>query len=352
MPYLKTDRENVILIGLALLVAALIVIVGLLVRADNSGDESGGEPVAQTSPPTEPAADTHQSEQPAPVEDAERTTGAAEDEISTATIRAEDSVDEVPDTNKKEAPESTQRPREDEALINDQQDSKDDPDIQPGSGDETAEVYSVFDGNQFKQLFNEADLENLATPSQPPTITGDPETDRRIQQVALNRGYRLRPMPEDVSRLVLVEGDRHLLQPEAAQAYLDLKAAAAADGLTIWLVSAYRDYDRQRNIFLGKATAPYNDEEVFEILKRVSVPGYSKHHTGYTIDIAEGKHLFDDFVGTKSHQWISADNYLNAKKYGWIPSYPPDGGKQGPDPEAWEFVYVGRKYLTSSSGTP
>src|SRR5690606_25521512 len=34
-------------------------------------------------------------------------------------------------------------------------------------------------------------------------------------------------------------------------------------------------------------------------------------------------------------------NYANAKRFGFIPSYPPDGGKQGPEPEPWEFVWVG-----------
>ena len=215
--------------------------------------------------------------------------------------------------------------------------------------DSPAIDYLIFNGNQFNQLFDEAKLQNLNTVSDPPYITGDPQTDARIRQIAIERGYRQRPMPADISRLVLAEGDRHYLQPEAAQAYLDLKNAAEAEGMIIWLVSAYRSYDYQRPLFLRDLTPAYTDDEIFEQLKLVAIPGYSKHHTGYTVDLAEGQHTFAAFAGTISYRWLSANNYENAKRHGWIPSYPPDAEKQGPDPEPWEFVYVGRKYLEANS---
>ncbi len=211
------------------------------------------------------------------------------------------------------------------------------------AADDTDEDFSpVFTGNQFKQLFDEAELDNLATTGDPPAIVDNPEIDQRIRQIAVERGYQLRPMPTDVSKLVLVEGDRHRLQPAAAAAYYDLRAAAAADGLTIWLVSAYRSYDYQRPLFLRGVSAPYNNDDVFERLKTVALPGYSKHHTGYAIDLAEGNFIFDEFLKSASYTWLSADNYANVTRHGWIPSYPPDADNQGPDPESWEFVYVGQ----------
>jgi LAS superfamily LD-carboxypeptidase LdcB len=42
---------------------------------------------------------------------------------------------------------------------------------------------------------------------------------------------------------------------------------------------------------------------------------------------------------------MSKDNYLQAKKYGWIPSYPEGAQQQGPEPEAWEYVWVGTASL-------
>ena len=130
------------------------------------------------------------------------------------------------------------------------------------------EKYLVFDGNQFNQLFLEATLENLASleDAEPPTITGDETTDQRIHALAEERGYRHRPEVLDRSRLVFVEGDWHLLQPRATEAHLELKTAAMVAGHNIYISSAFRSYDSQRQIFLGQISAPYADEEVNEVL--------------------------------------------------------------------------------------
>lgn len=206
--------------------------------------------------------------------------------------------------------------------------------------------YLVFNGQQFNELFNTVNLDNLAPIDKLPAITGDFKTDSRIREIATRRGYLPRPQVLDESKLISIEGSRYCLQPQAAQSYLNLMKAAADNGLIIILSSAYRDYDRQRTLFLDKVPPPYKDEDVFEHLKTVAIPGYSKHHSGYAIDIAEkGQDCLRAFVKTKSYQWLSANNYQNAKAYGWIPSYPPGGYQQGPDPEPWEFTYVGIKYL-------
>ena len=221
------------------------------------------------------------------------------------------------------------------------------PVVDPEPEPEPEEEYLVFNGDQFNQIFNEADLANLASIEgiAPPAITGKPEVDTRIRNIAEQRGYRYRPEVLDRNQLVFVEGNQHLLQAQAAQAYLDLKAAAAADGHQIHVSSAFRDYDTQRQIFLNHTNAPYTDEDVNTVLKLRSIPGYSKHHTGYTVDLGEGSFTFENFINSKSYIWLSANNYFNAKKYGWIPSYPPDATNQGPEPEPWEFNYVGKEYL-------
>ena len=209
------------------------------------------------------------------------------------------------------------------------------------------EEYLTFNGDQFNQLFNQANLPNLAPLKDmpPPEITGKLEIDQRIRGIAERRGYRRRSEVLDRNQLVYVEGNLHLLQPQAAEAYLELKAAAAEANHHIHISSAFRDYNLQRQIFLNNAEEPYADEEVDEILQVISIPGYSKHHTGYAIDIGEGIFNFQNFVNSESYLWLVADNYLNAKKYGWIPSYPSDATNQGPKPEPWEFTYVGQEYL-------
>jgi LAS superfamily LD-carboxypeptidase LdcB len=74
------------------------------------------------------------------------------------------------------------------------------------------------------------------------------------------------------------------------------------------------------------------------------VPGYSRHHTGYTIDLwcEDGS---STFLSSSCYKWISDNNYLKAKQSGWIPSYPAGTDDQGPEPEPWEYVWVGTERL-------
>ena len=203
--------------------------------------------------------------------------------------------------------------------------------------------YRKLNGNQFNQLFDQARLPNLRRTSSLPYIFGDPVIDDKIRNIALNRGYQLRRQVLDVNRLVKVGKFR--LQPEAAKAYLDLKAAAAAAGFDINIKSGYRSVATQRYIFLKNMSDPYTDQKIDKVLSRISIPGYSKHHTGYAIDLRKGDESLGLFAHSKGYAWLSKDNYLNAKKYGWIPSYPPDADNQGPNPEPWEFTFIGRQSL-------
>jgi D-alanyl-D-alanine carboxypeptidase len=155
--------------------------------------------------------------------------------------------------------------------------------------------------------------------------------------------------------------DGHQLQSSAHKPWLDLKAAAKAEGLTIGLVSGFRSPEDQRQIFLnavggygataGSIAAGQSDHAVNGVLQTISVPGYSRHHTGYTIDISCAGGSLEAFGNSPCFQWISRNNYENAKKYGWIPSYPNGAGLQGPNPEPWEYVWVGTDVLYVGSNT-
>jgi len=87
------------------------------------------------------------------------------------------------------------------------------------------------------------------------------------------------------------------------------------------------------------------DDKVNTVLITSSIPGYSKHHTGYTLDLLCGGWEFENFKNSPCQKWIIADNYKVAKENGFIPSYPDGADIQGPDPEAWEYVWVGAERL-------
>jgi D-alanyl-D-alanine carboxypeptidase len=199
-----------------------------------------------------------------------------------------------------------------------------------------AEELPEFTGDEFNQLFTEAELSNLAAIGPAPAITGTTSVDQRIREIGEDRGYIRRPLA--AGSLVNVSGLP--MQPEAAQAWAELRAAALAAGHTLTLASAYRNHTTQRYLLLRKLTS-YSDTAIDARLRYVAPPGYSKHHTGYAIDITQPGYAIYEFDESPAYGWLSANNYENAKRHGWIPSYPPDATQQGPRPEPWEWTYVG-----------
>ncbi len=214
-----------------------------------------------------------------------------------------------------------------------------------------------FTGEQFKQLYHSMVYPNTQQFSDPPPITGNTDADLRIRSFAEARGYRLTSIP--VQAVVKINEPRldndDLLQPLAAQAWVEIKAAAFKDNVRLSLISAYRSPEYQRNLFMqrlqsqgvtaSQIAAARADVAVQNTLRLAALPGYSRHHTGYAVDLwCEDGSL--TFLSSSCFQWISANNYQHAKEYGWIPSYPEGADEQGPEPEPWEYVWVGRSRLT------
>ena len=203
-----------------------------------------------------------------------------------------------------------------------------------------------FSGRQFKDLLDSVMLSNLASITKDPAITGNAQTDARMRRIAEERGYRVQPLVASLDKLQTVE--QKLLQPEAARAYLALSEAARQAGHPIILASAYRGFDVQRNILFRHLKAPYTDAKIYAVFRIVAPPGYSRHQTGYVVDLAAAEYGINEFKYSNAYAWLAADNFLQAKKHGFIPSYPAGVENQGPDPEPWEFAYVGTDKLMAS----
>jgi hypothetical protein len=175
-------------------------------------------------------------------------------------------------------------------------------------------------------------------------ITGDAAADARIQWLAGRRGYRLTATPTVGLRSSLGV----LLHPEAAAALDRLAGEARSRGLTIGATSGHRSIERQREIFRARlggvstsAIARGDADGTIEAALRFnSIPGTSKHHTGHTVDLHAGGSL-GAFEGTATEVWLRSDDFRNAKRHGWVPSYPRGAAAQGPEPEPWEYVHLG-----------
>lgn len=123
------------------------------------------------------------------------------------------------------------------------------------------------------------------------------------------------------------------LTSDTYNAFQELVADAAKDGINIYLSSGFRSYDLQSQIYNNYCNA-YGQETADTFSAR---PGYSEHQTGMAIDV----NIVDDsFIGTPEAVWIEA----HCNDYGFILRYP--FGKQevtGYKYEPWHIRYIGKE---------
>ena len=196
-----------------------------------------------------------------------------------------------------------------------------------------------YTGEDFQTLYEYAvanTLPNLDAPNGHYDITGDAELDTRIWDLALERGYILRPTASGK----LGSADGVTMQPQAAEAWRGLKADARAAGMSFVVSSAYRSPASQRTQFITMLNGT-SDNAIEAALTWWSIPGTSKHHGGYALDFRYRSGTFGDFRSTKDYAWLQGENFSIPMSHGFIPSYPDDVTSQGPNPEPWEFVWVG-----------
>lgn len=123
------------------------------------------------------------------------------------------------------------------------------------------------------------------------------------------------------------------LHQEAMLALKTMMEAAQKEGIFLFLVSGFRDLSTQHLLFEARAAELGSDEAA---AKAVAPPGYSEHHTGYAIDLADGLNDFRDFEHTAAFRWMTAHGH----EYGFELSFPP-GNSQGVDYEPWHWRFVG-----------
>lgn len=130
-----------------------------------------------------------------------------------------------------------------------------------------------------------------------------------------------RPAYEEAAELVEVGpnlvGRMQRLTPAAAAKWADMQAAAAADGITLLLVSGFRSIDYQARLIRKKINA---GQSVSEILAVNAAPGHSEHHTGRAVDIATpgSRPLTEEFEDSDAFRWLQDE----AEKFGFSLTYP------------------------------
>lgn len=130
------------------------------------------------------------------------------------------------------------------------------------------------------------------------------------------------------------------LRTPAAKKFIEMQAAARREGVFLVPLSGFRSIEQQEFLFFEiKAQRGQVATERAEVS---APPGYSEHHTGYAIDIGDGKapatHVEETFAKTAAFAWLEE----NAARYSFELSFP-ENNPQGISFEPWHWRYVGNR---------
>lgn len=127
------------------------------------------------------------------------------------------------------------------------------------------------------------------------------------------------------------------LAPDAATALFELIYSARHDGVWILPASAFRSIKRQEELF-GRQVERRGSVE--SAARSSAPPGYSEHHTGLAVDLADGNSREGDismnFVDTEAFIWLQR----RASEFGFEMSFSQDN-PQNIMYEPWHWRYVG-----------
>ncbi|WP_025742929.1 M15 family metallopeptidase [Aquimarina pacifica] len=147
-------------------------------------------------------------------------------------------------------------------------------------------------------------------------------------------------------------GEGYKLRKKAFLAFSKMKAEAEKRGFKIKVVSSYRNYDRQHQIWERKYTRYTSaglspSKSINKIIEYSTIPGTSRHHWGTDIDIIDGsapkqrdpllaKHFEMGGPYYRFKQWL--DEYANS--FGFYLVYTNKPGRKGFKYEPWHYSYA------------
>lgn len=146
------------------------------------------------------------------------------------------------------------------------------------------------------------------------------------------------------------------LQKDCYEHFIEMHDAAAVEGVELFILSATRPFQYQKNIWERKwaklkAQGMTNEKQmVSDILRYSAMPGTSRHHWGTDIDLNYlSNHYFETGKGEMIYKWLSE----HAEEYGFCQPYSPKGEErpQGYEEEKWHWSYMplAKKYFRVAS---
>lgn len=139
--------------------------------------------------------------------------------------------------------------------------------------------------------------------------------------------------------------DSHQVDARVLEPLQNMLKAASDEGYSLYVCSAYRSVDRQKELFNESMIDYVNQgmtyyEAAIETAKSIAWPGESEHATGLAMDIVSLDYAgLDEKQGeTDDQKWLMEHCY----EYGFILRYPKDKSEDtGIIYEPWHYRYVG-----------
>jgi hypothetical protein len=150
----------------------------------------------------------------------------------------------------------------------------------------------------------------------------------------------------------VLKGGSHKMQPQTYDNFLRMKAAATKENIEIEVVSGYRSFERQKQIFEGKykrftAQGLEPVAAIEKIIEYSTIPGTSRHHWGTDIDIIDAnaprpesvlqpEHFHGKGPFCKLKEWLNS----HAESFGFFEVYTDNAHRKGFKYEPWHFSFA------------
>ncbi len=141
------------------------------------------------------------------------------------------------------------------------------------------------------------------------------------------------------------------LLPEAYLRFKQMQNDAKKEGVEIQIISSYRSYQKQKDIWNNKYNKNFENEifgvkNINRIIQYSTLPGTSRHHWGTDIDIIDKrfvpkgdllieKNYSENGIYSQLFSWMKK----NSKKYGFYLVYDDSPKRKGFKFEPWHYSY-------------
>ncbi len=142
------------------------------------------------------------------------------------------------------------------------------------------------------------------------------------------------------------------MQKNAYSSFIKMQSKATKDKIAIRVVSAYRSFEKQKQIFENKYSLYITEgltpkQVINKIIEYSTIPGTSRHHWGTDVDIIDGnapkpesvleeEHFYGDGPYCKLKEWLDK----NANSFGFYEVYTNNPNRKGFKYEPWHFSYA------------